>query len=286
MQRSVCGGSMPSAPATSWPCAQVSMIRAVAIDVGLIGGPYHGIFSPSGTAASSRARSARPSRQRCISSAGGICDHSSAPSSVKPSGLAAASLSPSANASGSLMAVSDAWSVQARWPIWWAMVQPSGVVTVAQPSASSGSTQESSCSLSAARSARTAVRRSVIDISSSVRSRTAAQASSTASRRSAVVAERRGEPEAAHEVEGALHEGAVVADGLVDAEQLAARRRGSRARPAAPAERPPCAGRRRTGPRPTARARRRTPARRTAAQARRGSRGCDPSRAGRRPTQP
>ena len=41
-------GSTPSASATSSPCAQVSMKRAVAIEVGLIGGPNHGSFWPVG----------------------------------------------------------------------------------------------------------------------------------------------------------------------------------------------------------------------------------------------
>ena len=34
-----------------------------------------------------------------------------------------------------MIAASDAASVQCRWPIWCATVQPSGVVTVAQPAA-------------------------------------------------------------------------------------------------------------------------------------------------------
>ena len=40
-----------SASATSWPCAQVSMSRAVAMDAALIGGPNQGSRAPSGSAA-------------------------------------------------------------------------------------------------------------------------------------------------------------------------------------------------------------------------------------------
>ena len=46
--RSLTSGGTPSAWWTSRECAQVSMKRAVAIEVADIGGPYHGIFWPSG----------------------------------------------------------------------------------------------------------------------------------------------------------------------------------------------------------------------------------------------
>ncbi len=46
--RSVGSGSTPRVSATSSECAHVSMNRAVAIEVGLIGGPNHGIFCPAG----------------------------------------------------------------------------------------------------------------------------------------------------------------------------------------------------------------------------------------------
>ena len=49
--RSVGSGSIPSASTTSSVCAQVSMNRAVPIEVGLIGGPNHGIFWPVGETA-------------------------------------------------------------------------------------------------------------------------------------------------------------------------------------------------------------------------------------------
>ena len=61
----------PSASATSSPCAQVSISRAVTSDEADIGGPYQGIRSPSGSSSTSCSRSARPCRQRSSSSAGG-----------------------------------------------------------------------------------------------------------------------------------------------------------------------------------------------------------------------
>ena len=47
--RAVAGRFTPSASATSRPCAQVSISRAVAIDAALIGGPNHGSLRPSAT---------------------------------------------------------------------------------------------------------------------------------------------------------------------------------------------------------------------------------------------
>jgi hypothetical protein len=58
------------------------MIRAVAIDAGLMGGPNHGIFSPSGTLRSAASSATRPSRQIARSSSGGSIAISSAPSST------------------------------------------------------------------------------------------------------------------------------------------------------------------------------------------------------------
>ena len=61
----------PSVSATSCPCAQVSINRAVTIDAGLIGGPNHGSLVPAGTSARAAARRARPSRHHASSSTGG-----------------------------------------------------------------------------------------------------------------------------------------------------------------------------------------------------------------------
>ena len=53
LSRAVAGRVTPSASATSRPCAQVSIRRAVAIDAALIGGPNHGSLRPSATRSSS-----------------------------------------------------------------------------------------------------------------------------------------------------------------------------------------------------------------------------------------
>ena len=58
------------------------MNRAVAIDAGDIGGPYHGSFVPSGTARRADARAARPDRHRASRSAGGTAPPASAVAST------------------------------------------------------------------------------------------------------------------------------------------------------------------------------------------------------------
>ncbi len=70
--RAVAGRFTPSASATSRPCAQVSISRAVAIDAALIGGPNHGSLRPSATVSSSSCSRARVARQSASSSAGGV----------------------------------------------------------------------------------------------------------------------------------------------------------------------------------------------------------------------
>ena len=69
--RAVAGRRTPRASATSRPCAQVSISRAVAIDAALIGGPNHGSLRPSATVSSSSCSRARVRRQSASSSAGG-----------------------------------------------------------------------------------------------------------------------------------------------------------------------------------------------------------------------
>lgn len=76
--RSVGGRRIPRASATSNPCAQVSINRAVAIDAALIGGPNHSSLRPLGTASSAACSRLRVSRQSASSSAGGRAAWSSA----------------------------------------------------------------------------------------------------------------------------------------------------------------------------------------------------------------
>ena len=66
----------------SCPCAQVSISRAVAIEVALIGGPNQAIFSPAGTCFNASASSARVSRQYGSSWSVGSAAPSAAPLST------------------------------------------------------------------------------------------------------------------------------------------------------------------------------------------------------------
>ena len=130
------------------------MIRAVSSEAADIGGPYHGIRSPSGSSSTSRSRSARPCRQRVSSSAGGSWAPAWAPASTRLSACAAALRTALPNSSGDRTA-SNAWSsVQARWAIWWATVQPSAGVGVAQPAGPRSATSPSRDAPSSARSVR------------------------------------------------------------------------------------------------------------------------------------
>lgn len=108
----------------SWPWAQVSISRAVAMEAADIGGPYQG--NRVLVAAADRSTGcnfSRPARHRASSSAGGSAAPSSAPSSTKESGAATAFSTSPAKASASVTASSAARSVQARWAIWWATLQ-------------------------------------------------------------------------------------------------------------------------------------------------------------------
>ena len=69
--RAVAGRFTPSVSATSSPCAQVSISRAVAIDAALIGGPNHGSLRPSATVSSSSCSRSRVSRQSASRRSGG-----------------------------------------------------------------------------------------------------------------------------------------------------------------------------------------------------------------------
>ena len=102
--RAVAGRFTPRASATSRPCAQVSISRAVAIDAALIGGPNHGSLRPSATASSSSCSRARVRRQSASSWSGGTAATSSAPSSTNPVGLAAATSSKAAKPASSVTA--------------------------------------------------------------------------------------------------------------------------------------------------------------------------------------
>ena len=86
--RAVAGRFAPRVSATSRPCAQVSIIRAVAIDAALIGGPNQGSLRPSGTVSSASCSCPRVRRQSASSSAGAaVATISSAPRSTNPLGV-------------------------------------------------------------------------------------------------------------------------------------------------------------------------------------------------------
>ena len=158
--RSVSSTSTPRPSCTSRLCAQVSISRAVAIDVADIGGPNHGIFSPFGIATSAARRSARARRQRPIRSSSWAS--ASAWASTYPSGSAIAPRTTASHASLSVAALTATSSVQARWATCVATSQPGAGVGVRQPSASRSATSASSRSPSAARSSSTWVSTSVI----------------------------------------------------------------------------------------------------------------------------
>nr|WP_233153448.1 hypothetical protein [Kineosporia sp. R_H_3] len=169
----------PSASATSWPCAQVSMRRAVAIEVAAIGGPNQGSRVPSGTARSAVSSAARPVRHRASRSVPGAAAPASASRSTTSSAgrpEASSACTAARNRSGSVAASVATSSVQARWAIWCATVQPgAGVadrqvgpvaVPASRPAGSAGSAGASGTSAtSVSRSAHSA-RRSVSTSSS------------------------------------------------------------------------------------------------------------------------
>lgn len=95
----------PSASATSWACAQVSIRRAVATEAADIGGPNQGNRAPSGASRSAFSSAARPSRQRASSAAGSARAYSSAPSSTYVYGAARACSTSARKPSGSVTAV-------------------------------------------------------------------------------------------------------------------------------------------------------------------------------------
>ena len=110
---------------TSSPCAQVSMSRAVAIDAALIGGPNQGSRAPAGKPASALGeRRPGPAASAPAARAG---------ASARPRRAASSTTRPrrarrrprAANPRGRVAARSACSSVQARWAIWWAIVQPS-----------------------------------------------------------------------------------------------------------------------------------------------------------------
>ena len=121
-------GVTPSASATSWPCAQVSISRAVAIDVGDIAVPNHGSLLVRRRRRSASASAARPARQRAQQLGRAAPGNSAAPRSTKLSGVVGR-----LPASVGVERRRRRWrraarprSVQARWAIWWATVQPGG----------------------------------------------------------------------------------------------------------------------------------------------------------------
>ena len=116
----------PSAAATSRPCAQVSMKRAVAMEVALIGGPYHGILVPSGSSRSVcwTARS-DPARQRVEDlGAARLRTLVAASASTNPSGSSIACSTSASQAALSVAAATAHSSVQARCATWCATSHP------------------------------------------------------------------------------------------------------------------------------------------------------------------
>lgn len=101
--------------AMSCPWAQVSLIRAVAIDATLIGGPNHGMREPAGTAPRSRDRPARPLRHRSRRALGWRWAPAAAPASTTSvRSVAAAAEAHRVNAGGSVMAKTACLSVQLK----------------------------------------------------------------------------------------------------------------------------------------------------------------------------
>lgn len=115
--RSVGGRITCNASAMSWPWAQVSMSRAVAMEAPDMGGPYQGKRTPLGAELSTLCRASRPARHSASSRAGGSPAPSSAPSSTNRSGAASAFSTSAPNAARSVAASSADRSVQARCAI-------------------------------------------------------------------------------------------------------------------------------------------------------------------------
>ena len=82
----VTGCAMPSASYTSWPCAHVSMIRAVSDDATLIGGPYHGTRADGSSARNVATIAARDDRNHASTSPPAIARDAAAIRPVMPSG--------------------------------------------------------------------------------------------------------------------------------------------------------------------------------------------------------
>ena len=156
--RSVGSRVIPNASAISWPCAHVSMMRAVAMDMALMGGPNQGSLTPGATSFRAPANRRRPSLHCSMSNAGEISAHSAAAPSIeicpdcKPEPMAAkAAGSPLAAAAASKVTL----SVHARCPIWRAMLQPGAGVGMGQFSAGMAARISSKTTDSASRSVNT-----------------------------------------------------------------------------------------------------------------------------------
>ena len=110
------GTCTPNASATSRPCAQVSMSRAVAIDGALIGGPNHSSLRPSGTVRNAACNAWRVLRQSASSWVGDSAARSSAASSTNVSIVAVAAATSSPKAASSVIDISATRSVHSRCP--------------------------------------------------------------------------------------------------------------------------------------------------------------------------
>ena len=119
----------PSPSATSWPCAQYSISRAVANDVGLIGGPYQGTFVPGASVANAASIASNRSCQSARSASPRARPSSSWPCR-KPSMSCAISGSSARNCSGRVAAFVASTSLPRRCATASPTSQPSAGVGV------------------------------------------------------------------------------------------------------------------------------------------------------------
>ena len=108
----------------SWPCAQVSISRAVIDDAGPMSSPYQGSRTPGSALPYPWSRARRAVAYQVISSAGARWRYSAAIWSGKSSPRPASAAASRRNRSGSRIDSSVVSSKYARWETWSAMVQP------------------------------------------------------------------------------------------------------------------------------------------------------------------
>ncbi len=94
----------------SWPCAQVSMIRAVSEEATLMAGPNQGSRAAGSRSAKTVISSARARPNQSSSCAGGIARYRRAIASGSTAPVAVSLLTSAANSSGSVAEVIATWS--------------------------------------------------------------------------------------------------------------------------------------------------------------------------------